>query len=627
MKKNVKMIAVLGAVFTMAFGQLSAQSGKVFNAGLKDYMFSSDSLDGFDEQAASVSAISEGFVGAEYPVRMWQLKRTHINNKYGLWPVKPKSTKMNYAESKVAVPACTNEDFEASVAAPLTGINQIAGWSVTSGQVNWPNNFCNLPAIVNAPYQGALIDCPSGTGFIDPVIGGVYPIYSVFGGGANNGNPINPQVTFPMGGTKIIRINNQVNNYSVEKLSKTFAVTPSNAVFQFAFMSVFSTGHQCCDASSFKINVSVGGNTLSCPAFSVSAPSSQCTTVTPIPYYLPISGNPYTGSGGLVFSKWVVNSLDLTQYIGQNVTLDMITADCNAGGHYAYCYIDAQCLPMNIIGNGQGFPAGTPSITLPTCGAAGATITAPPGLGPYSWNSGQISIPAPLTVPNNTNTTLVTGQSGTVLLTMNPPGSCAPITKVITVSITPAPIALITATQPGCTSTLAIAQLTTAGSASVNPTITWSPTPGSISGNSLTGTGLPIGITTVVVQDPLGCKVTLTVNILPAPPPVTFTINNLTGSSSITCINPTINLQAVSNYTYGTLNYFWSSLSFTANTTTVGITAANTITVTATDPATGCFTTQVITISIFTTAPTNSVNPTSQAITCNSGAPVTFSEQ
>jgi hypothetical protein len=159
MKKNVKMIAVLGAVFTMAFGQISAQSSKVFNTGLKNYVFSPDSLEGFDEQAARASAIDQGFVGDEFPVRMWQLKRTHINNKYGLWPVKSNNTKgMNYATSNIVVPACTNEDFEASVAAPLTGINQIAGWSVTSGQVNWPNNFCNLPALVNAPYQGELIN-------------------------------------------------------------------------------------------------------------------------------------------------------------------------------------------------------------------------------------------------------------------------------------------------------------------------------------------------------------------------------------------------------------------------------------------------------------------------------------
>src|SRR5207249_4323876 len=53
--------------------------------------------------------------------------------------------------------------------------------------------------------------------------------------------------------------------------------------------------------------------------------------------------------------------------------------------------------------------------------------------------------------------------------------------------------------------------------------------------------------------------------------------------------------------------------------------AANTLTVYVTDLATGCTASQVISIGINTAVPTNSVNPPSQAITCNSGAPVTFS--
>jgi gliding motility-associated-like protein len=43
------------------------------------------------------------------------------------------------------------------------------------------------------------------------------------------------------------------------------------------------------------------------------------------------------------------------------------------------------------------------------------------------------------------------------------------------------------------------------------------------------------------------------------------------------------------------------------------------------DIATGCLYTQTVTVNVFTTAPTTTVAPLSQAITCNSGAPVTFS--
>ncbi|MBK9283384.1 MAG: gliding motility-associated C-terminal domain-containing protein [Sphingobacteriaceae bacterium] len=629
--KKFKLIFSLLITIFLTKGELFSQSSAARQMhALLTYAFDIDSLNGFDAIACQQAAVSEGLYGEELKVKMAKSKRFFINNKYGLQKVyNPGKSYLNsYVASKTqVVPACTNEDFEGSTPAQITATDQINGWTVTGdNNLNYASN-CNLQTCCpNAPFASALIDCPSGTGFVDPIIGGVYPIYSVFGTGANNGNGNNPQVPIPMAGTKVIRINNPAaGDYSVEKLSKTFAVTPSNALFQFAFASVFYTNHGCCDGANFQIKVSANGNTLTCPSYSIATPSNQCTTVTPMPFFNCGTGTPFTGSGSYIFNKWSINSMDLTQYIGSNITIEILVSDCVYGGHYGYSFFDAQCSPMVIVGNGNGFPAGTPSITLPTCGAAGATITAPSGLGPYSWNSGQISIPAPLTVPNNTNITLVTNQSGTLMLTMNPPGSCAPITKVITVSITPAPIALGSATQSGCTNTLSLASLTTAGSASVNPVITWSPAPLSLSGNSLNATGLPIGITTITVLDPLGCKATVTLNILPAPPPVTFTVNNLTGSYSITCINPTINLQAVSNYTYGTLNYFWSSLSFTANTATVGITAANTITVTATDPATGCFTTEIVTVNIFTTQPTNTVNPSSQAITCNSGAPVTFS--
>jgi gliding motility-associated-like protein len=623
MKNTLRLIPAL--ILLLVFGYKSnaqADYSRVMMNHILNYVYDPDSLSGFNEEAVTNAAVSEGIVGSELKVKLFREKRNFINAKYG---VKRRVQGYNPA-AHVVSPACTNEDFEGSAAATIVTMNQVSGWTCTGdNNLNYPDN-CNLQTCCpNNPSESAIVNCPAATGFVDPVIGGTYPLYSVFGNGNNNGNGGNPQVPFQMGGTKIIRINNTVNDNSVEKLSKTFAVTPNNAVFEFAFVSIFSVGHGCCDGSNFTIKVSVNNTVLACPQFSVATPGAGCASTTPVSYYVAGTGVPFTGNNGsYVFNKWVVNSLDLSGYIGQNVTINIITSDCLYGGHYSCVYFDAQCLPMTIIGNGNGFPAGTPSITLPTCGAAGATVVAPAGLGPYSWNSGQISIPANLTVPNYTNTTLITNQSGTVMLTMNPPGSCAPINKVITVTITPAPQVVASATQAGCTNTLSAASITCAGSASVNPTITWSPTPGSLSGNSLTATGLPVGITTITVYDQVGCQVTATLNILPTPPPVTFTVNNLTGSYSVTCLNPTINLQAVSNYTYGTISYSWTSPSFTANTSTVSITQANTLVVTAVDPATGCQAQNTVVVGINTVAPTTTVNPTSQVITCNSGSPVTF---
>jgi gliding motility-associated-like protein len=182
-------------------------------------------------------------------------------------------------------------------------------------------------------------------------------------------------------------------------------------------------------------------------------------------------------------------------------------------------------------------------------------------------------------------------------------------------------VAMVTATQTGCTNTLNAA--TVSGQFTSNPiAVTWSPTPQSISGNSLNATGLSPGITTISILFATGCPVTLTVNILPTPPPITFSVLSLT-APSLTCIYPSLSYSAVSSYTYGTLNYFWNSLSYTSNVSSATLTQAGNVTVTATDPNTGCVATKTFAVPSNTIAPTVSVTPPNQAISCAGGA-VTF---
>jgi gliding motility-associated-like protein len=116
---------------------------------------------------------------------------------------------------------------------------------------------------------------------------------------------------------------------------------------------------------------------------------------------------------------------------------------------------------------------------------------------------------------------------------------------------------------------------------------------------------------------------TLTGSILVIAEAPTFTINNITGSSSITCTYPTIDLEAVHNYTYNPLTYFWSSNSFTANTQSVTITSPGTYTAVLKDPLTNCVKTQTITIFLNNSPPTSSVAPVTQSIGCGAGVVAT----
>lgn len=612
-------------------------------------VFDQDSLKGFDAPAARAAAISDGYLGSEFKIKMYQMQREFINNKYNLVKHVPLP---NFIETQrpSPVPGCTNEDFEASTPGVISVGNQIAGWTVSGGHnapssasapssitVHYPsgwtgNNSCNLLSCCPTPpnNHSALIDCSAPGGYIDNTIGVQYPIYSIFGTGAPNANAAaaNPQITGGMFGSKVLRLNSSATgDYSVQRLSKTFAVTTQNALFQFAFISVLNSGHPCCSASGFQIRLTnATANTLiACPAFSVWAPGSQCTNgVSGIDYFINQTNAPYNPSSSAtqnIYNKWRINSMDLTDYIGQNITIDIIAYDCDASGHYGYMYLDAQCGPMVVSGNGTEYQADVQEVLVPTCGAAGATICAAAGLGPYSW-AGP-GVPINYSTPSFTNQCYISNISATYTLYMNPQGSCAPIQRVVSSTITPAPLLLASALQAQCGQTTAVITVTPSGSAASPSTLSWTPPPQTINTTTTSGTYvIPTGpapiIVTITASDHNGCFVSANASVNPAPPIPTFTITNVSNSPSITCITPTVELLASSNYSYegGILNYHWVSANQTFSAHNVFINNPGTYTITGFDPITNCGITQTLSIGINTFVPSASISPTLQNITC-----------
>ncbi len=638
MKKVMKlrMIAVVFAslLLNTVFGQMSTTvTQKNIYAG----HFGGDSLAGFDEDAAKKATLSEGFFGAEFPVHMFALKRSYVNSKYGIVIKQPVNwTKVSTNpfkggnSAKTAAPQCNNEDFENPAQSPntvtqITSNNQITGWTVDAGVNQYPNNTCNLPALTNPPNASALITAGS-TGYVDPVVGAQYPIYSVFGTSNNNGIASNPQLGLPaMYGDNFLRLNDNINNYSVEKLTKSFLVNPNNALFQFAFISVFYTGHPCCDAGAFVIKLTnlTTNSVLTCPAFSVSAPSSQCTGTTPVTYYVAGSNTPYNGSNGsLIYNKWKLQTLDLTSYIGNNIQIEILASDCNAGGHYGYVYFDAQCSPMVVIGNNSNFPAGTPSITLPTCGAAGATITLPNGLGPYSWQGP--GVPGSYTSPSFTNQTYITPISGTLNAIMNPAGACAPIIRLITVSITPAPNVNITPLQPSCSNSVASLTGTLTVGATPMTVVHSGPTgtvPVNVTGNAFSSPGgtittLAPGIHTITIVDGIGCIITKTVQINPPLAIPNFSVGSPGNDYTLTCLNTPITMTTSNS----SLNYTWTSTSGTATGNFVGVTIPGNWQVVGQSAVSGCSASVNFTIYQNLQSPTIVVTPTVNNITCAGGS-------
>lgn len=423
-------------IFTLLFISTLIK-GQTGTSPFYETVFHADSIRGFDETAAGRSAIAEHFSGNEYYVQMFRLKRQYINNKYNLKPVTNYNSLQPAAKAETLA-GCINENFEQSGGGTITSVNQINGWTLTHGTndptINANANSCNLIGCcpVN-PSESALISVPS-TGYIDNTIGYQYFIFSVFGAGPSNtlAAASNTQLTQNMFGNKVMRLNDPVNDYSIEKLSKTFSVTSDNALFQFAYISSFSGGHVCCDATTFqfKLTNTSTGSLIACPGFSITPPTTgtdacSANADTPI-FYNSGSGTIYTptNSPGYAYSPWKINSIDLSAYIGQVVTIDFIATDCTAGGHFGYAYIDAQCGPMKLIVNGNNGVFTGNTITLTSCEPT-ATITAPSNFLSYQWvgPNGLLS----------STSVLTTSVSGTYTLTLGQVGSC-PVYKIITLA-------------------------------------------------------------------------------------------------------------------------------------------------------------------------------------------------
>ncbi len=60
----------------------------------------------------------------------------------------------------------------------------------------------------------------------------------------------------------------------------------------------------------------------------------------------------------VVWKDWTTIGVNLSEYIGQNLTVQLTTYDCGAGGHFGYAYFTLGCDKADIIGNncGRGNP-------------------------------------------------------------------------------------------------------------------------------------------------------------------------------------------------------------------------------------------------------------------------------
>jgi gliding motility-associated-like protein len=238
--------------------------------------------------------------------------------------------------SRTAGQACVNVDFE-------TG--DWTGWETNMG----------------ASCTGGIPDCYTGgapgsnTG--DP---NNLRRHLVVGAGADPDVPALSTLS-PFGGVSSLRLGNEAAGYGAEKISHTFLVIAGQEIFTYAFAVVLQdpgTSHAIDHKPFFGIAMfDSNGNALSdtCAQYNVTAGT----------------GKPgFQTLGTIEWKDWAQISLDLTAYVGQNVTIEFTTSDCDFGGHWGRAYIDATCSQPEIS-------------VVPDC--EGILLQAPGGYFQYEW--------------------------------------------------------------------------------------------------------------------------------------------------------------------------------------------------------------------------------------------------
>ncbi len=541
-----RILSVFTILFTLMLGQ-KAQAQT-------NYVFSPDSLKGFDIKQANDIAVSKHLVGKEYDFYMQREKREFVNHKYHLkhkdnivWTTTQKAT--------VQLP-CSNVDFEN---------NDFSGWSVSNGS---NSNSITMAGCCTPGFGVANIISSTGTDPLFPTL----------------------QLNSPFGGNFIAKLNDETAGNKSQRISQTFNVTSSNAIFQIAYAGLLNSGGHGCPDQPY-INISVmdsAGVVLTCPKINIQAPDPACVAPASV-----TAGWNYTGfdnGGGAVYwHDWEIKTVDLSPYIGSNITIQITVGDCSFSAHYGYAYFDCQCLPLEINLNGTIFDA-TPQtpIDVSTCGSITAAITAPFGLGPYLWNG-----PAGSGVSAVTTQSMITSTPGTYTLTMSPEGSCAPggsTIKYVILHVTPNPTVTSISAQATCTNATGAGTVNVVSGTSPF-TYSWNPS----ASTSSVSTGLSPGTDyTVTAIDTFGCRGTTIISIASFTDAPTYTINPLSGN--LTCLSPSL---TVTVNTSTNTTAVWTHTS----TTNFDVTAAGSFSCVVTNTLSSCTATVPITITSNTVAP------------------------
>ncbi len=463
-----------------------------------------DSLAGFDFSGALEHA-SHAKTSTQKNDMMLHAKRSYIDKKFNVYNQNQRTNPNNESShsginnfgSINAKPpgngtlqgpqpaGCNNVDFEA---------NNTSGWTLTG-------DFSLTSGVAIDPFGGFPCVFP----------GGLYSLR------LNDNN------------TSCAGANTKVN-FSASA-SRTIAVNALNNQFQFHFaVVILNFPHPANAAANFQVNFyDQNNNKIACPTYScyyasppnafVGLPPGIAQTATS--QGLQICGN---GNYPVTYVPWQTVGSDLSTYNGQTVKL-VITCDwCLYNYDWAYCYIDADC--------GAALP------TVPIVSCTGL-LTGPPGAVSYTWT--------PPVGPTVVSPTLMATTPGTYICATTGFITCqAGKSYTYIVQPSPTPAFSNNISCLGAASTFTSNSTLNGGPGITNYQWSWFDGTGNTGGIGATNpvhTFTASGTHTVqlVVTNSLGCKDSITQNVIVNGLPITDFIFNTPCQGSITNFTNTTN--------------------------------------------------------------------------------------
>jgi gliding motility-associated-like protein len=182
------------------------------------------------------------------------------------------------------------------------------------------------------------------------------------------------------------------------RLQYNFTVTPTSNLIIVQYAVVLQdAGHSVMSQPRFEIQLyDQAGNPIPCTFYQEAA----------------AQGIPGWGScGSVAYKNWTTFGVEVTNYVGQTVTLDVATGDCSLGGHYGYAYVSAACSSLNLS-----------ALYCENGNSNSATLSAPAGFANYVWTDAappytQLGVGQTVYIPNITQDSVncaITSSNGCV---------------------------------------------------------------------------------------------------------------------------------------------------------------------------------------------------------------------